>query len=78
MSIFSKNKSMGAFSNALVCPVCHRDDNYDERKQSWKMDRWINNHLVRYVCKKCKTPIRYEVSKNQKSDAELLKLGLRD
>ena len=78
MSIFSKGRSLGAFSGVLVCPICHHNDDYDERKQIWKLDRWINNHLVRYICKKCKTPIRYEMSRYSKSDAELLQLGLRN
>ena len=78
MSIFSKGRSMGAFSNALICPICHQNDDYDSRKQIWKLDRWISNHLARYICKKCKTPIRYEISRYSKTDKELAELGLKN
>lgn len=77
MGIFSKNKSLGAFGTPLICPRCKREqEDYDERKQSWKLDRWITNYLARYICKRCKTPIRYEVSKYQRSPGELARMGL--
>ena len=76
MGIFSRNKSLGAFGTKLICPICHQNDDYDDRKQVWKLDRWLSNHLVRYICKKCKTPIRYEISRYSKSDRELAELGL--
>ena len=79
MGIFSKNKSLGAFGSPLICPHCKREvEDYDERKQVWKLDRWIHSHLARYICKRCKAPIRYEISRYQKSPGELQRLGVQD
>ena len=76
MSIFTKNKSLGAFGTPLVCPYCHQvDEHYDVSKQSWKLDRWITNYLARFICKKCKRPVRYEISKYERSPGELAKMG---
>ena len=76
MSIFSRNKSLGAFGTPLICPICNKADDYEVRKQVWKLDRWITSYLARYICKKCKTPVRYEVSKYDKSPGELARMGL--
>jgi len=76
MGIFSRGKSLGAFGSPLICPMCKREvEGYDERKQVWKLDRWITNYLARYICKRCKTPVRYEISKYQKSPRELVRMG---
>jgi len=76
MGIFVRNKSLGAFGTPLICPICKMRDDYDVRKQAWKLDRWINPWLARYICKRCGTPVRYEISKYHKSARELNKLGL--
>lgn len=76
MSIWSKNINKGAFSSPLECPVCRQTWNYDPKNQVWRLDRWITPHLARYICKKCKTPVRYEISRAVKpSAAELTYMG---
>lgn len=76
MSIFSRGVNSGAFGSPLECPTCRQSWDYDPRNQVWKLDRWITPHLARYVCKKCKTPIRYEVSRNTNpTAAELTYMG---
>ena len=77
MGIFSREANSAKFSGQLWCPICAQNLGYDPRKQVWKLDRWITSTLVRYICKKCKTPVRYEISRNAKpSAAELTKYGL--
>ena len=76
MSLFSKGLAKGAFSGIIWCPVCATDPEYNPEKQAWKKDRYIHNTMIRLICKKCKTPIRYEFSNRNLSEAELVKLGL--
>lgn len=81
MGIHTKEKNKAAFSGELWCPMCVStgtvDEPYNPRKQVWKLDRWITNTLARYICKKCGTPIRYEISsKSNPSAEELTKYGL--
>jgi transposase-like protein len=78
MGIHNREKNSAAFSGMLWCPICTANSKeYDPRKQAWKLDRWITNTLARYICKKCGTPVRYEISnRSNPSASELTKYGL--
>ncbi len=53
-----------AFSGRLDCPWCkgHYQD-YDPKKQSWKLDRYITPTRIRYICGHCKRGVQYDISK---------------
>lgn len=80
-------KSKLAFDGHLYCPVCKQSEEekgrmYDPRKQRWHLDRYITPFLIRYICKKCKTPVRYDISQKmyggqKASGRELNILGLK-
>ena len=81
MSIFSRETAKNKFSGNLYCPNCVKlsaeaEVEYNPDKQGWKLDRYITPTLVRYICKKCKTPIRYDISNRVPSGAELIQRGL--
>jgi len=57
-----RGRSKLAFDGVLNCPVCSGSDNYDPKKQSWRHDSYVGPYCIRYICKKCGCPVRYDFS----------------
>lgn len=57
-----RGRSKLAFDGVLNCPICAQNEQYDPKNQKWRYDRHVTPHLIRYICKKCGMPVRYDVS----------------
>ena len=75
MGIFNKDAGKGKFTGELVCPICVNSNDYDPKKQSWKLTGYVRPTCARYICKKCHTPVRYDFT-NRLSPKEVVYRGL--
>ena len=71
-----RQRNAMAFSDHLWCPVCSQDSAYKPSGQKWRLDKWITPVLIRYICKKCGTPIRYDISNRLNArGGDLVRMG---
>ena len=80
MGIFHKDAGKAKFTGTLDCPICkgsalRNGEVYDSRKQVWKSTGYIRPTCIRYICQKCKTPVRYDFT-NTLSPKEVAYRGL--